>query len=49
MAQEIISLVENKSKWEKIALNELSDVSKYYSENVAKGWINIIGGNNEKE
>ena len=49
MAQEIISLVEDKSKWEKIALNELSDVSKYYSENVAKGWINIIGGNNEKE
>ena len=49
MAQEIIELVEDKSKWEKIALNELSDVSKYYSENVAKGWINIIGGNNEKE
>lgn len=49
MAQEIISLVEDRSKWEKIALNELNDVSKYYSENVAKGWIDIIGGKNEKE
>lgn len=42
MADRIIELVENKEKWNAIATNALEDVSKYYSENVAKGWIEII-------
>ncbi len=42
MAQKIIELVENRELWNEISANALEDVSKYYSENVAHGWIDII-------
>ena len=42
MAQKIIELVENRELWNDISKNALEDVSKYYSENVAQGWISIL-------
>ena len=42
MAQKIIELVENRELWNNISKNALEDVSKYYSENVAQGWISIL-------
>ena len=42
MAQKILELLEDENKWNNISRNSLESVKKYYSDNVAKEWINII-------
>ena len=42
MANQILELLSNKEKWNKISNNSLEEVKKYYSENVARKWIEIL-------
>lgn len=42
MADNIIKLLNDEEKWTMISKNSLEEVKKYYSENVAKEWINIL-------
>ena len=42
MADNIIKLLNDEEKWKMISKNSLEEVKKYYSENVAKEWINIL-------
>ena len=42
MANQILELLSNKEKWNKISNNSVEEVKKYYSENVAKKWIEIL-------
>lgn len=42
MADNIIKLLNDEEQWTMISKNSLKEVKKYYSENVAKEWINIL-------
>lgn len=42
MANQILELLSNKEEWNKISNNSLEEVKKYYSENVARKWIEIL-------
>ena len=42
MADNILKLLSDEQKWSMISKNSLEEVKKYYSENVAQKWIDIL-------
>ncbi len=48
MAQKVIEILDDKEKWQYISTNAQQYVKKYYSENIAKEWIELINKGEEK-